>query len=217
MVFGDFVIKLRKRLQDVRTLAGTSISAFAVDGARWTSDELIEIANFSFEEAIRLINSYTSSPLMRDLGQGYFVAEDGINITNGVADLPNTSLDVLSVKDDADKDYDKISPIQYREFLDSQIALGEGRYYFTVMQNVVTEKRQILVLPQNTVTLTYSYIFNKIDYDNTDGTTELHLQGLDGFLLDIAEREARDREHNWDRSKQLDARIAIALGVQMKG
>jgi len=65
--------------------------------------------------------------------------------------------------------------------------------------------------------LRYTAIYNKGNYTSSDSAVVLYIAGMDDLLLDIAEREARDREHNWERSRILDVRIAFKFGVSLGG
>ena len=82
------------------------------------------------------------------------------------------------------------------------------------MQDVTGNQRKIFILPAAVVPITYSYIYSKTNYVAGDIDNDLHLQGIDWLLLDLAERECRDREHNWERSQILDVRISTRLGIK---
>jgi hypothetical protein len=91
---------------------------------------------------------------------------------------------------------------------------GNSGYYYTIVYDITTSKRKIKVKPANFAgAVSYIGIYGKVDYGTINADNSIFLTNLDDFLLDIAEREARDREHNWDRSKTLDFRIAYKLGI----
>jgi len=214
MTFGQFILRLRGRLQDLRASDGSVITSFTVSGLRWSSAEIFEIANQSFQTAARLIQTYSNSPIMRQLGTDNFIAKTtGTTDSAGALGISDNYLFIPDLSD-ATRAYGYISPETYHEYLRADSAPRQGEYFYTVMRDISANTRKIYILPAAIVAVGFTVIYAKADYGSSNETTGLHLTGIDAFLLDLAEMEARDREHNWDRSQILNSRIALSLGVK---
>ena len=225
MTFGNYILRLRQRLQDLRTSSGTVISLISDNGIRWSANNLIEISNTAITEAVRLINQYSTSNLMKSLGQGFFEAFTDVTMSAGSGLISNYMLDVIAVNDiegsgiTDPRPFTPLSPDKYDETLNENSKPFSDMYIYTVRFSLSLGQRRLYAsragVPVATGSLRVTGIYNKSDYGTSDSAVELFLRGLDDFILDIAERECRDREHNWDRSQILDARIALKLGIQM--
>lgn len=223
MTFGNYILRLRQRLQDLRTSSGTIITTISDNGIRWSANNLIEISNTAITEAVRLINQYSDSNLMKSLGKGFFEAFTDVVMSQGSGLLPSTILDVVAVNEtEADgnvnpRPFVYIEPNRYDEILGEGSRPYSDMYIYTVRFSLTLALRKLYATRGNTLvnnqSLRITGIYNKSDYGTGNNNDEIFLRGLDDFLLDIAERECRDREHNWDRSQILDARIALKLGM----
>ena len=222
MTFGNFILRLRQRLQDLRTSSGTVISTITDNGIRWSANNLIEIANGAITESVRLINQYSDSTIMRSLGQGFFEAfNTGVVFANGMATVPNGMLVVTAVQDrdivaSGYRDFVYMPPDIYDEVVADRSKPRSDMWVYTVRYSMVLAARKIQAQKGDILAdgnLTVVGIYNKSDYSSGDSSITIFLEGIDDFLLDVAERECRDREHNWDRSQILDARIALKLGM----
>jgi len=214
MTFGNFILRLRRRLQDLRQLSdGSPITLINQDGVRWSYLELLEIANYAIDETIRLVEQYSKSQLLRGISQSsYIVQGSGTTTSGGVLALSSNVLDVLGVSDGTNE-YARVSPEKYSFYKNAAVEPLKSQYFFTIVFNTSTNVKNLLIIPATgSVALTYQYIYRKTDYGVEQSSTEVFLQGVDDLLIDVAEREARDREHNWARSQILDARIAVKLG-----
>ena len=213
MTLGNYVLSLRNRIQDIFTYAGVKITSANTDGIRWTSSELVEICNSSISELVRLISLYKDNPRISELIQNLVALSSNSEITNGAKELDETVGIVLSVRKTDGSFYAKISPDLYTQYASADKSPRENEYFFTVLLNPSSGKREIKILPANSADrITYSFIYKKANYTSSDLNTDIYLQGFDDLLLDIAERECRDREKNWDRSNILTTRIIQKLG-----
>jgi hypothetical protein len=221
MTFGNFILSLRERLNDMRKSDTSAITLITEDGIRWTSSKLIEIANSSIAQAYRLLTIYSKNPVVEQLTPLIgSIAYVGVTITSGVGDMPTNGMYIVELIDTAsssNNSYAYIAPDKYLLYRGmGKQPISEG-FFFTILWDSTNSVRKIYTLPATSFTAAATYILSKINYANTDGAVVLSLTNMDDFLLDIAEREARDREHNWERSKILDARIAIKLGINLGG
>ncbi len=222
MTFGKFVLRLRARLQDRRTSAGVTITGISTSGVRWSSDELIEIANQAIVDAIRTIHNHPTSNLFKQLGQSVFQATGTVAISSGSANLPSNILDITRLTEDGisnrDREFQRRAVDEFYGALVDDSEPLRNAYLYTVVFDAGSGLRKVMVKPSDySQNVRYTGIYSKSNYTSADTAVELFLQGMDDFLLDIAEREARDREHNWDRSKILDFRIAMKLGISLRG
>jgi len=219
MTFGNFIFQLRTRLQDLRDSTGTAVIDINSNGIRWSASELMEIANMASTQIVRLSRIYPKSPAFMYLSDNAFVTNESITMTSGVGSLPTNSLDIIGLASSvtqtlAQAIYVRIPPRKYQDYLNEVDSERYDEHYFTVMMDITEGVRKIYTLPNTiTETMNATVLYAKTNYDATDVNTEMFIQGMDDLLLDIAERECRDREHNWERSKILDARISVKLGL----
>lgn len=220
MTFGNFILRLRQRLQDLRTSSGTVISTINDNGIRWSANNLIEIGNTAITEAVRLINQYSESDLMKMLGKGFFEAFTSVIMTDGSGLVPTGMLSVTALlggEGTGNRGFQYVPPDVYDEAIADRSKPRVDMWIYTVRYSMVLGQRRIQADKGGTPatgSLTVNGIYNKSDYGSNDSDTEIFLQSIDDFILDIAERECRDREHNWERSQILDTRIAIKLGIK---
>ncbi len=220
MTFGNFILALRKRLQDMRKTDASLITVITEDGSRWTSAELIEIANSTFIQLTRIIVSYSKvNPIMKQLAEtNAMIAGTTGTATAGVVALPTDSIGVIEVSLGSNRSYGWISPELYLSYLTSNAQPRSEGYFYTILLDPTAGTRKIYLLPTTEAgTVSITYIRTKSNYAAADTAVDLSLQNIDDLLLDIAEREARDREHNWERSKILDLRIMSKLGINVGG
>lgn len=217
MTFGNFVTRLRRRLQDIRTTSGTLIEDITTSGIRWTSEELIEIANMSLTELVRTANVYANSPLMEQIvGSGYFEAHDELTFAGVDLAAPSNTLAITSLTDEStNQAYAYLSPKNFYDLTNELGAPRDEDFFYTVIYDATNTVRKVTLSASLTGNLRYTAIYNKADYVAADVSAELYIAGMNDLLLDIAEREARDREHNWERSRILDVRIGFKFGVSL--
>lgn len=218
MTFGNFVTTLRRRLQDIRTASGTLIEDITTSGIRWTSEELIEIANMSLTELVRIANVYAKSPLLEQIvGSGYFETFGDLAFTGTSKAAPSNTLAITSLMDvTANQAYAYLTPERFYDVTDELGTPIDEHFFYTVIYYATATERRVVLNVSKTGNLRYTAIYNKADYISTNSALELYIAGMNDLLLDIAEREARDREHNWERSRILDARIGFKFGVSLR-
>lgn len=220
MTFGTFVTTLRRRLQDIRTISGTLITDITTSGIRWTSEELIEIANLALIELVRISNVYESSPLLKQIiGSGFFEARGTLVFSGIELATPSDVLAITSLTENAatERSFGYLEPMKFHDVVTEHGAPRDEGFFYTVMFDASAVIRKIVLGASYTGTLKYVAIYNRANYTSSDGTVVLYISGMDDILFDIAEREARDREHNWERSRILDVRIAFKFGVPLGG
>lgn len=219
MTFANFVLNLRRRLQDRYESDGTLITSADTDGVRWTSSELVDICNTSITAFTRLMFMYKEHPMFSGVVDAYSVLVASASVqASGVLTFadPTKVYDVLSVRKSSSKSYAPISTNLYTLYASDTKAPRSGEYFFSLFFDETNLYKYIRVLPAESATVDYVYLYIKNDYTSSDitGGTSLYITNFDDLLLDLAEREARDREHNWERSKVLDTRIISSLGVR---
>lgn len=221
MTFPEFILSLRRRLQDRYTYSGSLITTASEDGVRWTSSELIEVCNTAFQEFSRYLLVYGETPLFKQLKTNLIAFNSGTP-SNGVLTFssPSNVLSVLSMSKGSEDDiYAKIDSQKFTDYLAQNKQPRKNEGFFAEFFNTSLKTKYLKILPADNEDVYYSYIYTKTDYSSSDITsaTAIHIVGFNDFLLDIAERECRDREKNWERSQILDRRIFIKMGVQVNG
>lgn len=217
MTFENYILRIRRRVQDIRTSSKTVISDLTTSGVRWTSAELIEIANQAITDLVRLVNIYSENSMLRQLvGAGYFENKGTIAFSSSdSADAPSEILQITSLSKNDGRRFGYKLPKDFFEYVYDDAQPRADNQYFTVAYDIGASKRKVYLSESLNESLDYTGIYSKASYGAGDGSTSLFLVGLDDVLLDIAERECRDREHNWDRSQILDFRISYKLGIPL--
>ncbi|MFA4916704.1 MAG: hypothetical protein WC974_08915 [Thermoplasmata archaeon] len=216
MTLLQFILKLRRRLQDLRSLAGATIEDLNADGMRWATQELVDVTNDSLIELTRLVRTYSSLPILKQITDMHTIAKGTLVITSGMsAALDVTVLTVSELTDASNISYGYIKPTVYYDYLGDPASPRVGEKFFTMLRET-DGSRKIYIMPSASFTANTTYVYAKSNYLKADAALALGFNGLEDLLLDIAERECRDREHNWNRSQILDNRIAIKLGIQIK-
>jgi len=214
MTFKNFILRLRARLQDRRTQAGATITAINDVGARWSADELYEIANTAIIECIRTVKVNPTSELATRLVESTIEATGSVTLASGAVAMPANVMTITQLMATATREFVYKKPDEFASLLLDSSEPANSGYFYTVVYNIATATRLIKVKPATfSGAVSFTGIYGKVDYGTANADDGIFLTNLDDFLLDIAEREARDREHNWDRSKILDFRIAYKLGI----
>lgn len=204
ITFTSLLLNLRRRSQDLRNSNGTIIVDASYNGIRWTSKELIDILNSAIGEYLRYrrviypIEGIYHSILEFDKGEleksaFYPRIVKVLNLEYNEGELGPSALFVES------------PPHQFFASKRKLTTLRDS----DIQPQWLETKDKIFILPSWTVYLTAIYIADHtVRYTLED---EVETFGHDDIILDIAERELRDREHNWERSKILDERIVFKL------
>jgi hypothetical protein len=134
----------------------------------------------------------------------------------GGLDLPATAFFVEAVNKQGEKDrpYAWIAPKLYYDYAATTSGPKAGERFYTVIYDVENNTRRLLLLPIADTSIVYTYVYSIEGLSLTDGDQVLPFYGVKDLLKDVAEREARDRDKNWERSLVLDQRIAIKLGIK---
>jgi len=221
MTFGNFILDLRERLQDIRKADASLITLATEDGRRWTSARLIKFANDSILEGMRLIAVYSKNEVLKQLSGDLagivapitFGAPTVVGLI-ATLPLPTDSIFMIELLADLSKEYHYIKPTEYQTYLSDSTLLGRKDKVFTELYDTTSEVKKIYLIGYTAgEVMTGSYLVARTNYTSSDIADQFFVRGLDDLFLDIAERQARDVEHNWDRSKVLDARIKEKLGL----
>lgn len=216
MTLGEFILELRERVQDLRDINGDIITDPSDDGIRWTGSQLAKIVRIALSAGGRLLSVYPSSPLLIQISASSIIGEyTGITNVQGRVVLPDDVLAVTSVlKSGGSEPYGYVKPSVFREYMVQNSQPRQSEYFYTTMYDTTNKERILSITPiENGITLIYAGIYRPEYSMPDDKDVEIFLQGADDFLLDIAERECRDREHNHERSAILDKRIYNSLGL----
>lgn len=216
MTFGEMILNLRRRLQDLRLNSGQSIATASQDGIRWSAQVLADSVNIAIMEAVRLINAYPNSPFAKVVGLDQFVTEKSVSYTNGVIDLSSITnlINVLSVVVDGIP-YSKITIEDYTNYttlIPDKVGVDANQNVYATYTDTTSGNVPKIKLSKSSGTAVITFTYAKYNYGLSDIATVLPLIGVDDVILDIAERNCRDMEHNWDRSKILDGRILFKFG-----
>lgn len=209
MTFSQFILSLRRRLQDLRRNSGQIVSDFSEDGIRWSSDQLIEIANESFLDFARL--AYRTMLLYWEKKESYpldlaqIISSMAVTIVSGVGTVATKFLPLTAFSGDSTAQY--VSPDKYNKVVNNEEGV-EGIFY-TFMQDSTGTK--IMVSSDGTYTMYGIEVKN--DYTLGEGSTTIPYDLFSDMLLDLAEKEAREREGYWDRAAYLEKRILFKLGM----
>jgi hypothetical protein len=221
MTFGNSILKLRERLQDMRKADASLITLASDNGRRWTSSALIGLCNSALLETLRLISVYSDSPILKQLSgdlQGAVVYDSlGVPTESGAIatiDCPIGCIGIIELLGSSSDEFIYIRPIEFISRLSNSTLLSRTDRLFTILFNSDTYVREIKLIGYKTgEQITGSWFVNRADYTIADIAEEFFVTGLDDIFLDIAERQARDIEHHWERSAMLDARIKEKLGL----
>ena len=222
MTFGEYILQLRERLNDMRKSDASLIVLPSEDGVRWTSAKLINIANNALLEVSRMIGVYSRTPFFTQLSGNFegvivphVIEATGLE-TNGIIKSVSLPPSVLVINEALLADgegIDYIKPSKFLTFQNDVEELGRPDKLYTVMYDVDTTTKKFYVIGHSTGDIRITYLYSKFDYAIEDIDVEIFLKGIDDLLLDVAEREGRDREHNETRSQILEARIFSKLGI----
>jgi len=214
MKFGELVLRVRSRLTDMRAPDNTFITSANIDGKRWTADKLVGICKDAISETVRVIGTYANSPVVQQMGANSIVSEVKYITTSGKVTLPANALAVLSVgATNGDGPYGYIPPHLYTQYLNDDKLPRKGERFYTVFNNLATNNKTLAIMPQASHQVTCYLLYADTLYLLTDLNKKIPIYGLDDFIVDIAEREAREQEGNLNRAQVLDRRIQFKLGV----
>lgn len=216
MTFQDFILRLRARLQDRRTSFGAVITALSDSGTRWSADELYEIANDAIIDCIRTVTANPTSELAKRLVESTIEATGSVTVASGSVAMPANVMTITQLMATSTREFVYRKPDEFASLLLDASEPANSGYFYTVVYNIATTTRLIKVKPTTfSGAVSFTGIYGKVDYGTANANDGIFITNMDDLLLDIAERDARDREHNWDRSKILDFRIAYKLGVKL--
>lgn len=215
MTVGQFILRVRRRSQDLRTLAGVLITAPAQDGIRWGASDILDACNQALDEGSRLISIYDKSPLMRQLTENNLIAFDNLTFTSGSSTLDDGVLAVIGLeKVGSHQEYKYVEPTRLQAFTSSELENVVESYWFTVIRDITTFAKQCKITSAET-TLRATLLLDTPEYALTEGdlAKEIPFEGIDDFLECLAEKKLRTWEGYHDRVNSLLKEIQIYLGI----
>lgn len=213
MTVGNFILALRRRLQDLRTSAGTIITAADTNGIRWSANDLMDKLNETLDQVSRMLIIYDKSPLVMQLTENQLIIKKSLTFTSRSASLANDEIGVLGFeKDGTQQEYTYIPPMRLRSYEDSPLPSVKNSQYFTVVRDVTTLVKKVLITTSET-SLEATILVQPPNFDFTDLAQEIYFQGIDDFILLVAEKLCRSEEGFYDRVGQIMQEIKVSLGI----
>lgn len=219
MTVSQFILRVRRRSQDLRTLAGSLITSATENGIRWGAADILDACNQALDECSRLISVYDNSPLMRQLTENNLIAFDNLNFTSKTSTLGDGILAVIGLeKVGSDQEYKYIEPMRLQSFTSSELANVVNSFWFTVIRNASTLAKECRITSSES-TLRATLLLDTPEYALTelDLAKELPFQGIDDFLECLAEKKLRTWEGHHERVNTLLKEVQIYLGVSTDG
>jgi len=224
MQFGEYILALRERLADLRKSDATLITSAGDDGIRWSSSALIKICNQSLDEMVRLISMYSKSNILKQIGfESYFGMSNqyAFSPIGNPFDLPSDVVSVINVArlTTPEQLIPYINPDVYFTYKASGQPRSEEIFYTILWNMDVSGPVKKIYFINQPVSGYFQYVYLRKAgvYTSSQFNYLIPFMGVDDLLLDIAEKECRDREHNWERSKVLESRILVKLGINIGG
>lgn len=217
MTFSEFMLKVRRRSQDLRTTTGTLITSAKTNGIRWSASDIADVCNGALDEASRLLSIYDTSPIARQLTENNLIAYQDLTFTSSKCNLDNAVLAVIGLeKTGTDQSYDYINPAEYQSRKNSIMSNVVNSFWYTVVRNVTTFAKECWITSTET-TLKATLLLDAPEFttSDTDLVKELPFQGIDDFLECLAEKKLRSQEGHFERVGQLLTEIQIYLGAKV--
>jgi len=215
MLFKDFVLEVRKRLQDMRKADGTLITVATEDGIRWSSDVLTSVCSGQLMECLRTFSAMKLRPWINEAAQ-YQNISSGAKITAGTGVINVGTIvfsKILNIQE-------KATPTRIYEFIEQELFFDmryktqdiDGAYY-SYFYDTNVNKVQAQVLPPPAMDIDIAIVV-KVPLDSIytlDSTIVLPFIDITDLLIDYAEMEARRIEGNTGAAKDLQAIIDFKL------
>lgn len=214
MLFGEYILKLRARLQDRYDVYNNLITDIAIAGRRWSADELIEVANNAILEVVRYVHLYANTPLGKRLAESVMTIQENYNAVNGTFELNENVISIISLGSALNTYAYKPSYNFFELKKDTAGVYSTGKFY-TLVTDMNIGKLRVYLNDDYTGTISTTSIYAKINFGIASNNVIVPYFGLDDILLDIAERECREREGNYERAQVLDNRIIFKLTAQI--
>jgi len=218
MTFGDFILRVRRRSQDLRTSNGQLITAPTGNGIRWGAADIADACNSALDEASRLLSVYDKSPIMRQLTENNLIVFDNLTFSSKICTLDDEILAVIGLeKVGSNQEYIYVEPTRLQSYSSSELSNVAESYWFTVIRNLGTLKKECRITSTET-SLRATMLLDTPEFNTTttDLAKELPYQGIDDFLECIAEKKLRTWEGYHERVNALMAEIQVYLGVGEK-
>lgn len=215
MTFGEFILRVRRRSQDLRTSTGTLITNPVTNGIRWGAADIADACNSALDEASRLLSVYDKSPIMRQLTENNLIVFDTLTFSSKICTLDNEILAVIGLeKVGSNQEYLYVEPTRLQTFTSSELSNIAESYWFTVVRNIGTLRKECRITSTETE-LRATMLLDTPEFNTTttDLAKELPYQGIDDFLECIAEKKLRTWEGYHERVNALMQEIQIYLGV----
>lgn len=215
MTFSDFILRVRRRSQDLRTINGVIIDNPLHNGIRWGASDIADACNNALDEASRLLSVYDTSPIARQLTENNLIVYEDLTFSSNKSSLDDTVLAVLGLeKTGTDSYYQYIKPTEYQSYKNTISQNVANAFWFTVARNVSTFKKECWITSSDT-SLRATLLLDTPEFDLTtaDLAKEMPFQGIDDFLECLAEKKLRTWEGYFERVEQLLTEVQLYLGV----
>lgn len=225
MTLGEFIIRLRERLHDIRDADASLIDNPVQDGRRWTAARLLNIINTSLLEGRRLVAIYSNSPILKQLignreGVIEYISLSMPQISpDNMYHITNYPANIISIFEIISNGVDRFRyemPTEFIKFISDKTYLNRKDKIFTVLyDSIANVKRIVLINYDEGSVLTATVLIAKNNYTFDEINEDILITGFEDLMLDIAERTARELEGDYDRAAILDTRIAFKLGINI--
>lgn len=217
--FTQLVLESRQRIHDLRTREGVIITDVTQDGIRWTSENLISIAQGAVQELLRTLRALKLDAYINEASQTRFV-NVVFDVTQTLSGLPGNFLKILGLQeiDDLQKIYSYVPPTEFFSkrywYADVDDLYDIEGAVYTIAFHETDEENKVYFLPYVSEEKTGQATIH-VGFDaflTTDSTENIPLLQVDDLMLDYVEREVRRREANPVMVQQIEAGIANKLG-----
>lgn len=219
MTFGQLMLNVRRRSQDLRTINGQLITDNNTDGIRWGVADIVNACNGAFDEVARLLTIYDASPIARQLLTNNLIAYKDLTFSSSKASIDNSVLAIISLdKVGTDQTYFGVTPSEFNLKKNSISSNNTESFWFTLVRNADTFAKECLITSAETSLRAILLLDTpELTSSELDLAKEIPFQGIDDFIECIAEKKLRTQEGNFERVAQLLTEIQIYLGVKVDG
>jgi len=233
MTFSELVLEVRLRVHDTRQLDGTFITSATDDGIRWSSAQIQSISKGALAEIQRTFDGFNKKDLLTNhLNIGAFTRVDSLQFTGTAGDFaeavaPVGSYRILRIQETDDVLKTNIYlPIKPEEFFSKVwLAVNEETQErgFTEVFEEGDSLRHVYIVPNPGDTLTVEtsiiYRISPSSLYNTGSAVQLPFIDIDDLILDYAEKQARQIEHNPQQVQVIQDQINtkwLEMGIEIQ-
>jgi len=217
MTFGQMLYRLRRRSQDLRLISGGLITDLTTqDGIRWSAQDIADACNDALQDASRLLAVYDKSPVALRIVNNNLLVYDDLSFSSGKAVLANNVLAVLGLEESGkENEYFYIEPERFESYKNSSLTnTVKASAWFTMVYNKSTFQKECWIT-SSASSLKATLLLNTPVYTLTEADLlkSIPFEGINDFLMCLAEYKLRVEEGNFERVAQLIDMIYLYLGV----